>query len=444
MYDIIAKKRDGGELAKNEIDFFIKGYLNGEVADYQISALLMAIYLNGMNAEETANLTLSMAQSGEMLDLSSISGIKVDKHSTGGVGDKTSFIISPIVASLGVKVAKMSGRGLGHTGGTTDKLQSIPGMRVSLDRSEFLKIVREVGVCLISQSNNLVPADKMIYALRDVTATVDCLPLIASSIMSKKIAAGSDCILLDVKAGSGAFTKTVDDAIKLAKFMVEIGENAGRKTVALITDMDRPLGRAIGNSLEIIEACETLKGNGPKDLTDICVELAANMLYFTECESIDACKDLVKKAILDGSAFEKLKEMINAQGGDVAVLEDSEKFEKSKVKYDVIASESGFVTAMNTEKIGIASVILGAGRATKDSQIDYSAGIILTKKSGDFVNKGEKFATLFSASDELCKTAEKIIFEATKLSSTPPIARPYIHARVVKNGKSIEVLNYTG
>lgn len=434
MYDIIMKKRNGEALNDAEIKFFIDGYVSGEIPDYQVSALLMAIYFMGMTAEETASLTLCMANSGETVDLTSIPGIKVDKHSTGGVGDKTTLIISPIVASLDVKVAKMSGRGLGHTGGTIDKLESIPGFRTNLDREKFFEIVKNVGVSVIGQSGNLVPADKKLYALRDVTATVESIPLIASSIMSKKIAAGSDCILLDVKAGSGAFMKTVDDAIILAKAMVEIGENVGRKTVALITDMDRPLGNAIGNSLEVIEACETLKGKGPKDLTEICLDLAANMLYLAGKGNVDECRILAQKAIKDGSAFEKLKNMVSAHGGDIAVLQDYSKFKPAKVKYEVKAKKSGYISHLNTEICGRAAVILGAGRETKESSIDFSAGIILNKKVGDFVDAGEVIADLYSDDVEKCKAAEISLLSAVKISDEKPFKISSVFARVSRDG----------
>lgn len=434
MYDIIMKKRNGEALNDAEIKFFVDGYVSGEIPDYQVSALLMAIYFMGMTAEETAALTLCMANSGETVDLTSIPGIKVDKHSTGGVGDKTTLIISPIVASLGVKVAKMSGRGLGHTGGTIDKLESIPGFKTDLDREKFFEIVKNVGVSVIGQSGNLVPADKKLYALRDVTATVESIPLIASSIMSKKIAAGSDCILLDVKAGSGAFMKTVEDAISLAKAMVEIGENVGRKTVALITDMDRPLGNAIGNSLEVMEACETLKRKGPKDLTEICLDLAANMLYLAGKGSVAECRILAQKAISDGSAFEKLKDMVSAHGGDIAVLEDYSKFKTAKIKYEVKSEKTGYISHMNTESCGRVAVILGAGRETKESSIDFSAGIVLKKKVGDFVEAGEVVAVLYSDDIEKCKAAENSLLSAIKFSDEKPLEVSPVFARVSVDG----------
>ncbi len=433
MYDIITKKRDGGELTNEEIQFFIGGYVKGEIPDYQVSALLMAIYFKGMTDQETANLTMCMANSGETVDLSSIDGIKVDKHSTGGVGDKTTLIISPIVASLGVRVAKMSGRGLGHTGGTVDKMESIPGMQTSIDREKFFDIVRKVGVSVIGQSGNLVPADKKLYALRDVTATIESIPLIASSIMSKKIAAGSDCILLDVKTGSGAFMKTVDDSIRLAQAMVAIGEHVGRKTIALITDMDRPLGNAIGNSLEIMEVCQTLKGHGPADLTEICIDLAANMLFLANKGSIEECKKTAQQEIANGEAFTKLKEMVAAQGGDTSVLDDNARFEQAKVKHEVLAQSEGYLYSMNTEQCGIASVELGAGREKKEDSIDFSAGIILRKKIGDFVKTGDVIAEFYSSSIDKCLEAEKLFESAVTIRSTAPKEVPIIHARVTKD-----------
>lgn len=434
MYDIIAKKRDGRELSDEEIQFFISGYVKGEIPDYQVSSLLMAIYFHGMTDRETASLTMCMANSGETVDLSSIDGVKVDKHSTGGVGDKTTLIISPIVASLGVRVAKMSGRGLGHTGGTVDKMESIPGMQTSIDREKFFDIVRKVGVSVIGQSGNLVPADKKLYALRDVTATIESIPLIASSIMSKKIAAGSDCILLDVKTGSGAFMKTVDDSIKLAQAMVAIGEHVGRKTIALITDMDRPLGNAIGNSLEITEVCDTLKGHGPEDLTEICIELAANMLYLAGKGNLGECRKLAKRQIDNGEAFAKLKEMVAAQGGDTSVLDDSANFPQAKVTHEVLAQDEGYLYAMNTEQCGISSVELGAGREKKEDSIDYSAGIMLRKKIGDYVKKGDVIAVFYTSEEGKCKEAEKLFENAVSIRPEAPKAVPVIHARVTVDG----------
>ena len=433
MFDIIAKKRDGKVLTSEEIEFFVNGYVNGDIPDYQISALLMAIYLNGMNVDETTTLTMLMARSGEVIDLSSIPGIKVDKHSTGGVGDKTTFIISPIVASCGVPVAKMSGRGLGHTGGTIDKMESIPGMKTNIDREEFFDIVRNVGACVIGQSGNIVPADKKLYALRDVTATIESIPLIASSIMSKKLAAGSDAILLDVKTGSGAFMKTTDEAIELAKAMVAIGEKVGRKTIALITDMDRPLGKSIGNALEMKEVCDTLKGKGPKDLTELCLTLATNMLYLAGKGSLDDCYDLAKDALESGKAFEKLKEMVKAQGGDVSVIEDNSKFESSKVAKGLAAAQEGYIYSMDTEKCGIASMILGAGREKKEDTIDYSAGVIIHKKIGDYVKRGDLIASLYSSSEEKCISSSRLLGEAIKISSAEPVVKPIVLARVTKD-----------
>ncbi len=430
MIDIIEKKRDGLVLSKEEMEFFVNGYAKSEIPDYQVSALLMAIYLNGLNESETSLLTACMAHSGDMMDLSEIDGIKVDKHSTGGVGDKTTFIISPIVASLGVPVAKMSGRGLGHTGGTIDKLESIPHMRTSLTHEEFLKTVKKVGFSIIGQSGNIVPADKKLYALRDVTGTVDSMQLIAASVMSKKIAAGADCILLDVKTGSGAFMKTLDDSVKLAKTMVSIAKSVGKKAVALITNMDRPLGKAIGNSLEIIEACDTLKGKGPRDLTEISIELAANMLNLAGKGSLEVCRGKAREVIKNGKAFDKFKEMVHAQGGDVSVLDNSDAFPKAKVEYTVKAKKSGFIHKFDTEKVGIASVILGAGRETKESKVDFTAGIILEKTIGDFVEKDEPLAKFYSSEISKCKDAEDLFNQALKISEEEVNFSPLILSRV--------------
>ena len=438
MYDILAKKRDGGILTDEEIQFFIDGYVSGAIPDYQASALLMAIFLKGMTPHETAALTSSMAQSGDLVDLSSIDGIKVDKHSTGGVGDKTTLIVAPVVASLGVRVAKMSGRGLGHTGGTVDKLESIPGFRTTLDREAFFDVVRRVGVSVIGQSGNLAPADKKLYALRDVTATVNSIPLIASSIMSKKIAAGSDRILLDVKTGSGAFMKTLEDSIALAKEMVSIGEHVGRRTVALITDMDRPLGCAIGNALEVCEACETLQGRGPADLTEVCIELAANMLWLAEKGELAQCRSLAKQQIANGEAFAKLKEMVQAQGGDTSVLDNPEKFAPPNVCYEVLAQREGFLYAMDTERCGIASMELGAGREKKEDPIDYSAGIVLRKKVGDFVRKGEVLASFYSSEESKCRTAEQTFTQALSIQDARPKQTALIYARVTAQGVEVD------
>jgi pyrimidine-nucleoside phosphorylase len=434
MVDLIMRKKEGEILSDEEIQFMIDGYVKEEIPDYQMSAMLMAICFQGMTDHEMAVMTGAMAHSGDMVDLSAIDGIKVDKHSTGGVGDKTTLVIAPIVAACGGKVAKMSGRGLGHTGGTVDKMESIPGMKTSLPREEFFDVVNRTGLSVIGQSGNLAPADKKLYALRDVTATVGSIPLIASSIMSKKLAAGSDCILLDVKTGSGAFMKTLDDSILLAQKMVAIGEHEGRRTVALITDMDIPLGNAIGNSLEVIEAVDTLKGKGPEDLTNVCLDLAANMLYLAGKGELSDCRRMSKEAIDSGAALSKLVAMVEAQGGDAGVIKDTDQFEKAPLSYDVVSDREGFITHINTEECGIASVVLGAGRATKESSIDYAAGIILKNKIGAYVKKGDVIATLYAAKQEMFAQAEKMLLDAYTVSEQAPVIEPLIFARVTKDG----------
>lgn len=434
MFDIIAKKRDGGVLSREELEFAVMGFVNGQVPDYQMSALLMAIYLKGMTEKETAQLTDVMAHSGDMVDLSSISGIKADKHSTGGVGDKTTLVIAPIVAACGVKIAKMSGRGLGHTGGTVDKMEAVPGTQTAVDRERFFAQVNEIGISVIGQSGNLAPADKKMYALRDVTATIGCVPLIASSIMSKKLAAGSDCILLDVKTGNGAFMKTLDDSIELAKAMVSIGQHNGRKVAALITDMDTPLGHNIGNSLEVIESVEVLKGHGPADLTEVCYQLAANMLYLAGKGSLEECRRMAKEAVASGAAYEKLKLMFAAQGGDVSVLDDPEKFQKAKFSRPLLAGESGYLVRMNTEMVGNASVGLGAGRITKEDVIDFAAGIVLHKKTGDKVEKGECLATLYADHEEKFDAAEEMFRAALTFGPAPEPVPALVMARVTEEG----------
>lgn len=434
MYDIIESKRDGHELTDEQIDFFVNGYVAGDIPDYQASALCMAIFYKGMTDREIVRLTLDMAHSGDMVDLSPIPGIKVDKHSTGGVGDKITLVVAPIVASLGVRVAKMSGRGLGHTGGTLDKLESIPGLTTSIDEQRFFSIVSEVGCAVAGQTGNLVPADKKLYALRDVTATVDSLPLIASSVMSKKIAAGSDKILLDVKCGSGAFMKTVDDAIALAQEMVRIGEGVGRTTAALITNMDRPLGCCVGNALEVEEAARTLMGKGPQDLTDICVELAANMLELADKGDIAACRSMARGQIENGEGMEKLAQMVAAQGGDASCVRDPSRFGSDACVRDVYSNCDGWVRHMNTERVGIASVSLGAGRARKEDSIDPLAGIVLQKKAGDKVAKGDVLATLYASSEAQLDEGEQILRDSYEISDEQPEPEPLVYARVTRNG----------
>jgi pyrimidine-nucleoside phosphorylase len=433
-FDIIEKKRDGYELSYEEIKFFINEYCQGIIPDYQAAALLMAIFIKGMNNRETADLTSIMTYSGDVIDLSEIPGIKVDKHSTGGVGDKTTLIIGPIVAACGVNVAKMSGRGLGHTGGTIDKLESIPGFKTELSHADFISNVRKIGISVAGQSGNLVPADKKLYALRDVTATINNISLIASSIMSKKIASGADRILLDVKTGSGAFMKTIDTSIALASAMVKIGEKVGKQTAAIVTDMDVPLGNAIGNSLEVIEAIETLKGRGPEDLKTVCIEIASRMLELAEIGNIDFCRRLSEEVILNGKALKKLRELIEQQGGDSKVLEDYNRFNKAKFVFEIISDADGYIGEIKTDMIGYASMVLGAGRETKESRIDYSAGIILEKKTGMSVLKGDLLARIYTNNANRAKEAEIIIKNSISISDSCVKSKPLILANVNSEG----------
>ena len=426
MYDIIQKKRDGGALSEAEIKWVIEGYSKGEIPDYQVAALCMAIYFRGMNLEETTALTFAVRDSGDTLDFSDIKGLRVDKHSTGGVGDKTSLVVTPIVASLGVKVAKMSGRGLGHTGGTIDKLEAIPGFKTDLPIDEFKKIVNEIGIAIVGQSAELAPADKLLYALRDVTATVDSLPLIVSSIMGKKLAADDDCIVLDVKTGSGSFMKTLEKSKELAQCMVEIGKRAGKRVRALITDMDRPLGFAIGNSLEVVEAIETLQGKGPADLTELCIALASHILCLAEKGDYATCENMVKKAIEDRSALQMFADMVAAQGGDKEWILHPEHFPKAAYSHEVKAEKDGYIIGVDTESYGVASLLLGAGRNTKEDVIDPTAGIILCKKTGDFVKKGETLAILYSGKQSGFAASEARLLQATKLGDTAPEKAPLV------------------
>lgn len=420
MYDIILKKRANLPLTDEEIRFVIDGYVKGEIPDYQVSALLMTIVFNGMNARELGTLTLAMAQSGNMVDLSNIDGITVDKHSTGGVGDKTTLIIAPLVAACGGKVAKMSGRGLGHTGGTIDKMESIPNLKVSLEQDAFINQVNKIGLAVIGQSEGLAPADKKLYALRDVTGTVDSIPLIASSVMSKKLASGAQAILLDVKVGSGAFMKNIEDARELAKAMVDIGKENGRSVKAILTDMDRPLGHAIGNALEIREVIDTLKGHGPEDLTHECIIMAAHMLVLSHMCDYETALNRVQQALDSGGALERLRLMIEAQGGDNRVIDDESILAIGQFTYDVIAPQDGYIIHMNTEQCGIASVMLGAGRTVKDGPIDYSAGIVMHKKTGDAVSMGERIATLYASDESLFTNAAQTYLAAITIGNTAP------------------------
>ena len=433
MYDIIHKKREGGELTREELRFFVQGFTRGEIPDYQASALMMAIFFRGMTRRETGDLTLEMAGSGDKVDLSALPGVKVDKHSTGGVGDKTSLIIGPIAAACGVTIAKMSGRGLGHTGGTVDKLESIPGLRTDIPRQEFFDIVKRTGLSIIGQSGNLCPADKKLYALRDVTATVESLPLIASSIMSKKIAAGADAILLDVKVGSGAFMKTLEDSRALAREMVRIGSQVGRQTVALITDMDMPLGRKIGNALEVREAVEVLSGKGDHRLRSLCLELSANMVYLgRQAETMEGARAKAVEAVRSGGALEKLRQMAEAQGGDGSYITNPEKFTISPACVEIAAPQAGYITRLDAEGCGLAAVELGAGRETKESPIDFGAGIVLMKNKGDRVEKGQPIARLYAQSEARCRRGAERFLQALEVGQTEPQTGPMLVERVAE------------
>ena len=431
MYDIITKKKRGEELSRDEIKAFVEGYTAGSIPDYQVSALLMAIYFKGMSDNETVALTMAMARSGDMLDLSELGDLTVDKHSTGGVGDKTTLIIAPIAASLGCRVAKMSGRGLGHTGGTVDKLESFPGYDTALPPKEFFEQTRRIGISVIGQSGNFAPADKKLYALRDVTATVDSIPLITSSIMSKKLAAGSHSIVLDVKYGSGSFMKTPNDAEALALGMVNIGRSCGRNMAAIITNMDKPLGYSIGKSLEVIEAIEVLRGRGPEDLREVSIALATAMVSLALSKSEEEARRAVLDAISSGAALETLRKWISEQGGDATYIDSPDLFPKASIAKEILASEDGFIYHMNAEDIGTASAALGAGRTEKDAPIDHSAGIILSAKPGDFVRAGDIIATLYTNNEEKLAMAEKIFTGAIRFSNEAPKSEPLIYKIII-------------
>ncbi|PAD71584.1 pyrimidine-nucleoside phosphorylase [Paenibacillus campinasensis] len=423
MVDLIAKKRDGKELTTDEIRFFIEGYTAGDIPDYQVSALAMAIYFQDMTDRERADLTMAMVNSGDTIDLSAIEGIKVDKHSTGGVGDTTTLVLAPLVAALDIPVAKMSGRGLGHTGGTIDKLESIAGFHVEIDKDEFVHLVNTHKIAVIGQSGNLTPADKKLYALRDVTATVNSIPLIASSIMSKKIAAGSDAIVLDVKTGAGAFMKTVDDAKELAHAMVRIGNNVGRKTMAVISDMSQPLGAAIGNALEVREAIDTLRGQGPKDLEELCLALGSQMVYLAgKACSLEEAEEKLREVMRNGQALEKFKAFIANQGGDASVVDHPERLPEARFKIELPAREDGVVAELVADEIGTAAMLLGAGRATKESEIDLAVGLVLNKKIGDPVREGESLITIHANREDIDDVKEKL-YASIRISdqAEPPV-----------------------
>lgn len=433
MYDIIDKKKKKCALTEAEIYYAVENYVAGKTPDYQMAALLMAIYFNGMTDEELVSLTQCMAKSGDMADLSKIEGVKVDKHSTGGVGDKTTMVVAPLVAACGGKVAKMSGRGLGFTGGTIDKLESIPGLETAIDEKRFFEIVNKIGVSVIGQSANIAPADKLMYALRDVTATVDSIPLIAASIMSKKLAAGSDKIVLDVTVGSGAFMKSIDDAVVLAQKMVAIGEGAGRETVALLTNMDVPLGIAVGNNIEIQEAVAALQGKAPEDFQKICEVFAVEMLCISGIGDEETCKVLVQQAIQDGSGLKKFAEMVKEQGGDESFIYHTEQFEKAKFSMQLAAEKDGYIAHMDTELCGKTAVILGAGRETKDSRIDSTAGIYFYKKTGDFVKKGDVIAVLCGNTESKVKEALEYLKNGYTFGKEEVESIKSVFAKVTKN-----------
>jgi pyrimidine-nucleoside phosphorylase len=417
MVDLIEKKRDGQALTEKEIQFIVSGYTKGDIPDYQMSALLMAIFYKDMTDEEITTLTLAMADSGEMIDLSSIQGIKVDKHSTGGVGDTTTLILAPLVASVGVSVAKMSGRGLGYTGGTIDKLEAIPGFHVELPDEEFMRLVNESHVAVIGQSGDLAPADKKLYALRDVTATVDSIPLIASSIMSKKIAAGADAIVLDVTTGEGAFMKSIDEARRLAKTMVRIGQLANRQTMAVISDMSQPLGEAIGNSLEVVEAIETLQGNGPEDLMEMCYILGSQMVVLAKkAETLDQARAILEEALESGKALDKFREMIKNQGGDDSIIDQPERLLTAKYQIELPAKSTGTIQKIVANEIGIAAMWLGAGRATKEDSIDHAVGVKLHKKVGMPVEEGESLLTIYANSDSI-ENVKELLYKNIEIGS---------------------------
>lgn len=427
-YDIIHKKREGKKLSKEELEFLINGYVKGDIPDYQMSAWAMAVFFQGMDAEETANLTMLMAESGDMIDLSDIQGIKVDKHSTGGVGDTTTLILAPLVASAGIPVAKMSGRGLGHTGGTIDKLESIPDFNTSMSRDRFIDNVNQHGVAVVGQTGNLTPADKKLYALRDVTATVESIPLIAGSIMSKKIAGGANAIVLDVKTGSGAFMKEMEEARELAKTMVAIGEKVGRKTMAFITDMNQPLGYAVGNALEVKEAVETLRGNGPEDLTNLCIELGAGMLELAgRVGDLEEGRELLRKKLENGDALKKFTELIAAQEGNPEIVDDFNLLPKTDKKVELKAEQDGYISEIEALEVGISAMLLGAGRETKDSEIDLAVGIVLEKKVGDKVKKGETLAVLHVDDEKNLEEAKSKLAAAFSYSKEKPEQKELIY-----------------